>query len=287
MMRRRTRRGAGRRNWKTGTASFRSSSSSSLCCPVTRCHPFPHPPHVLLSRPLLVSSTISRFLLRCLRHTAAEGRGEEAAEHQHSHLHTAPLAEHARAAAPSILLHPRQTTCSFSHSNTVLLNRVLSTATNIPLVLTAIAAYSQSLNFWEMNQTRLILLNLNASLPFFVCQHSPTSPNSHPSAVCQNASCCSFSLPPPRLFDVSLRFCAHPHDRRDAAVRRLARRVGGQLCGLEDQSSSSHHHHPAVPSHHVLPLGRRRQRRFPSHHRQPRPPHSTRTSQAHLVASAC
>ncbi|KAK2955753.1 hypothetical protein BLNAU_9289 [Blattamonas nauphoetae] len=66
MMRRRTRRGAGRRNWKTGTASFRSSSSSSLCCPV----------------------------IRCLRHTAAEGRGEEAAEHQHSHLHTTPLAEH-------------------------------------------------------------------------------------------------------------------------------------------------------------------------------------------------
>ncbi|KAK2952012.1 hypothetical protein BLNAU_13113 [Blattamonas nauphoetae] len=278
--------GAGRRNWKTGTASFRSSSSSSLCCPV----------------------------IRCLRHTAAEGRGEEAAEHQHSHLHTTPLAEHVlsvdeveralelfRRAEEEVVvpfmqlarrewlkcirgsLHsPTRADC-----NTVLLNRVLSTATNIPLVLTAIAAYSQSLNFWEMNQTRLILLNLNASLPFFVCQHSPTSPNSHPSAVCQNASCCSFSLPPPRLFDVSLRFCAHPHDRRDAAVRRLARRVGGQLCGLEDQSSSSHHHHPAVPSHHVLPLGRRRQRRFPSHHRQPRPPHSTRTSQAHLVASAC
>ncbi|KAK2949554.1 hypothetical protein BLNAU_15536 [Blattamonas nauphoetae] len=177
-------------------------------------------------------------------HAAAEGRGEEAAEPQHTRLHAAPLAEHARAVAPSLLLRPRQAAravcgrrgagvgavpmgrgggcgavhvcvCAvgecpvaphqlhlrrvrsdepainktrvvgvysrlssltdtfrlFSHSNTVLLNRVLSTATNIPLVLTALAAYSQSPNFWEMNQARLMLLNLYASLPFFVSQH--------------------------------------------------------------------------------------------------------------------
>ncbi|KAK2941520.1 hypothetical protein BLNAU_23572 [Blattamonas nauphoetae] len=46
--------------------------------------------------------------------------------------------------------------------------------------------------------------------------------NQCPRASSQNASCCSFSLPPPLLFDVSLRFRPHPYSRRDAAVRRRA-----------------------------------------------------------------
>ncbi|KAK2942872.1 hypothetical protein BLNAU_22201 [Blattamonas nauphoetae] len=44
-------------------------------------------------------------------HDVTEGRGEEVAEHQHSRLHIATLTEYTRAAAPSILLHSRQTAC--------------------------------------------------------------------------------------------------------------------------------------------------------------------------------
>ncbi|KAK2962886.1 hypothetical protein BLNAU_2321 [Blattamonas nauphoetae] len=75
--------------------------------------------------------------------------------------------------------------------------------------------------------------------------------NQCPRASSQNASCCSFSLPPPLLFDqkrcccstsssdsvhirtaeemllfdVELRFRPHPYSRRDASVRRRARRL--------------------------------------------------------------
>ncbi|KAK2940128.1 hypothetical protein BLNAU_24962 [Blattamonas nauphoetae] len=48
------------------------------------------------------------------------------------------------------------------------------------------------------------------------------------------------------LFDVELRFRPHPYSRRDASVRRRARRVVGLLCGLEDEASSPRHHHPQL-----------------------------------------
>ncbi|KAK2954032.1 hypothetical protein BLNAU_10995 [Blattamonas nauphoetae] len=97
------------RHWleaaKRGMIEFRKDELKDWNCLL------PHPPHVLLSRPLLVSSTPPRFLLRCLLHDVTEGRGEEVAEHQHSRLHIATLTEYTRAAAPSILLHSRQTAC--------------------------------------------------------------------------------------------------------------------------------------------------------------------------------
>ncbi|KAK2939998.1 hypothetical protein BLNAU_25088 [Blattamonas nauphoetae] len=154
----------------------------------------------------------------------------------------------------------------FSHSNAVLHQH--------PLVLTALAAFSQSPNFWEMNQARLMLLNLYSSLrsssastghsssrrasgvrsqaqsdlPRRGDQLARDDRDEHPCsahvrvpalkmrAAARSAflrCCCSTSRSDSvhirtaeemLLFDVELRFRPHPYSRRDASVRRRARR---------------------------------------------------------------
>ncbi|KAK2949637.1 hypothetical protein BLNAU_15388 [Blattamonas nauphoetae] len=333
MMRRRTRRGAGRRNWKTGTASFRSSSSSSLCCPVIRC----------LVRSVTLSTvrvrcmpdeTCSSFLLStasycCRRTRRRSGRAPTLPPPHYPSRRTCPVCGRGGAGVGAVP-KGRGGGCCAVHVRVLLSMR------------------AQSLRPSNRRQLarREWLKCIRGSL------HSPTRADCSPTAtLCSSTAFCPQPPTSPRphshrrVFAVSellgdepdttdtaqpqcvapvLRLPAQPDFTQlspigcvskcelllvqpspAAAIRCLApilctsarpkrcccstsrSKGGGQLCGLEDQSSSSHHHHPAVPSHHVLPLGRRRQRRFPSHHRQPRPPHSTRTSQAHLVASAC
>ncbi|KAK2941722.1 hypothetical protein BLNAU_23367 [Blattamonas nauphoetae] len=260
-------------------------------------------------------------LLRSPLHAAAEGRGEEAAEPQHTRLHAASLTEHARAVAPSfssalakqhvlsvddveqalelfrwaeaevvvpfILDEPVSPSAHqiagdqqdesgwsvfaalFPHRHVPIgLNAVLHQHPPRPHCPRRVFAVSELLGdepgTTDATQPLLVALvlrqqaqdtHLQEERAVFEAKHKVTcldvviswrvmtgmsilaplgdqvdftqlfTINQCPRASSQNASCCSFSLPPPLLFDVSLRFRPHPDSRRDAAVRRRARRL--------------------------------------------------------------